>query len=140
MANQVASRTVGKDRVDTAIGVAIVVLTLSTAAIHYSLGGMLFLMNAAGYTVLAIAMAAPFAFAERYRLAPRLALLGFTLATIVGWVLVGARFELAYVTKAIEVVLVALLLVDIYRTYGSPAGVAREARSNLTELRQALTA
>ena len=42
-----------------ALRASVVGLTLATAAIHASLGGMLFMANAAGYTVLAIAMVIP---------------------------------------------------------------------------------
>ena len=138
MANQGLSRTIREEGISIALRIAIVALTLATAYIHYTLGGLMFLMNAAGYAALAVAMVVPFGFAERFRWAPRLALLAFTLVTIVGWVLVGGRFDLAYLTKGIEVALVGLLLIDIYRAYGSPADVAREARSGLSELRAAL--
>ena len=81
----------------------------ATAAIHFSLGGLLFLANAAGYTVLALAMVAPGPTA-RWRWLVRLALIGFTAATIAGWVAYGPRFGLAYLDKAIEVALIGVLL------------------------------
>ena len=69
----------------------VVGLALATAAIHASLGGMLFLANAVGYTTLAVAMIVPGPIGH-IRWLVRLALLGFTAATIGGWVLFGARF------------------------------------------------
>jgi hypothetical protein len=39
----------------------------------------------------------------------------------------GARFELAYIDKAIEVALIGLLLVESYTVDGSPLAVLRRA-------------
>jgi hypothetical protein len=105
----------------------VVLLTLATAAIHASLGGMLFLANAAGYTVLALAMVVP-GLPGRWRWLIRLALIGFTAVTIIGWVAVGPRFGLAYVDKAIEVALIGMLLIEQWRSDGGPVGVYRRAR------------
>ena len=57
----------------------VVGLTLATAAIHGSLGGLLFLANAVGYATLAVAMIVPGPLG-RVRWLVRLALLGFTAA------------------------------------------------------------
>jgi hypothetical protein len=59
----------------------------------------------------------------------RLALLGFTAATIGGWVLFGARFELAYIDKAVEVVLVTFLLVELWLVDGGPAGILEQGHA-----------
>lgn len=104
-----------------------VVLTLATASIHASLGGMMFMANAAGYTVLAIALVAPGPTAG-YRWLIRLALLGFTAATIAGWVAFGARFDLAYLDKALEVALIGVLLIEQWQSDGGPVGVVRRLR------------
>ena len=88
---------------------SVVGLTLATAAIHASLGGMLFMANAAGYAILAIAMVIPGP-VGKWRWLIRLALIGFTAATIGGWVAFGPRFGLAYLDKAIEVALIGVLL------------------------------
>lgn len=101
----------------------IVALTLATAYIHFTLGSAMFLANALGFVVLAGAMAAPVAIAERHRWLIRAALAAFTVATIVGWLVFGARFWLAYVDKAIEIALIALLLVEMFRYDGGPANV-----------------
>ena len=105
----------------------VVVLTLATAAIHASLGGLLFLADAAGYAVLALAMVSP-GFPARWRWLVRLALIGFTAATILGWVAMGPRFGLAYVDKAIEVALIGVLLVEQWQADGGPVGVYRRLR------------
>ena len=105
----------------------VVLLTLATAAIHASLGGMMFMANAVGYSVLALAMVTPGPLA-RYRWLIRLALIGFAAVTIAGWVAFGARFDLAYLDKGIEVALVGILLVEQWRSDGGPAGVYRVVR------------
>jgi hypothetical protein len=111
---------------DVALTIGIVVATLTTAVIHFSLGGLLFLANAAGYVTLAVALVAPLAIADKVRWLTRFALLGFTLATIVGWVVMGPRFPLAYLTKGIEIGLVVMITVAILRAHGGPAGVVRQ--------------
>src|SRR3990170_7005983 len=107
----------------------VVVLTVGTAYIHSTLGGLLFTLNALGYATLAIAVAAPIRLAARFRWLVRLGLLGFTLTTIGGWILFGARYDVAYLSKGIEAVLVALLLVSIFRFDGGPAGVVTRLRA-----------
>ncbi len=104
-----------------------VLLTLATAAIHASLGGMLFLANAAGYAALALAMVIPGP-VGRWRWLIRLALIGFTAATIGGWVAFGPRFGLAYLDKGIEVALIGVLLIEQWQSDGGPRGVLRRAR------------
>ena len=110
-----------------ALRTGVVGLTLATAGIHASLGGMLFFANAAGYTILAIAMVIPGPLGT-WRWLIRLALIGFTAATIGGWVAFGPRFGLAYLDKAIEVTLIGFLLIEQWRSDGGPVGVYRRAR------------
>jgi hypothetical protein len=124
---------------DGLLRAGIIGLTLATAWIHYSLGGLLFLMNAAGYATLALAMVLPGPLG-RQRWLVRLALLAFTLTTIAAWFAFGARFQLAYVDKAIEVGLVLLLAIELWRADGGPLGVARKARDCVVDLGGALTA
>jgi hypothetical protein len=105
----------------------VVLLTLATAQIHASLGGLMFMANAVGYSVLALAMVVPGPVA-RYRWLVRLALIGFAAVTIAGWVAFGARFDLAYLDKGIEVALIGILFVEQWRSDGGPAGVYRLVR------------
>jgi hypothetical protein len=118
------------DWVDVVLVAGTVILTLATAYIHTTLGGLLFTMNAIGYTVLAAALIVPIPprFA-RFRWLVRLALLAFVLATIGGWIMFGARYDVAYFDKAIEVVLIGFLLVSIYRFDGGVAGVIAKLRA-----------
>jgi hypothetical protein len=109
-------------------------LTLGTAYIHSTLGGtgltwLMFTMNAIGYTVLALALVAPIPLLARFRWLVRLALLAFALVTIGGWLLFGARYDMAYLSKAIEVVLIVFLLVALWRYDGGPAGVIAKLRA-----------
>jgi hypothetical protein len=111
--------------VDIALRVAIVGLTLGTAYIHATLGGLLFTLNATGYVVAAIALVVPLAIASRFRWVVRLGLVGYAAATIVGWAIQGPYFTTAYVAKAIEVTLIVLLAIDFARMDGNPINVIK---------------
>ena len=114
---------------------AIVALTLATAAIHASLGGLWFLANAAGYTALALAMVLPGPFATA-RWLVRLALMGFTAGTIGAWFLFGGRFALAYADKGLEVVLIVLLGVELWQIDGGLHGIVARARDLVAAARR----
>ena len=115
-----------RDTLGIVLRVVIVVLTLATAYIHTTLGGMMFMANAVGYVVLAVLMVVPIDIVSRYRWVVRAMLLGFTLVTILGWIVMGGRFDLAYLTKAIEVGLIAALLIEMWRYDGGPINVLRK--------------
>ena len=104
----------------------VVSLTLATALIHARLGGLLFALNAIGYLVLVAAMVLPGPVA-RVRWLVRLALMAFTAATIGGWVLFGVRFPLAYVDKAVELVLLVFLAFEVWLD-GGPVEIVRRLR------------
>jgi hypothetical protein len=95
---------------------AIVELTLTTAYIHLTLGGALFTLNAAGYAALALGMALTYLRPElaglRIDALARLALGGYTLATIGGYLVLGPYFALGWVAKAIELAILTLLGAD----------------------------
>jgi hypothetical protein len=114
-------------RSDVAIRAAIVGLTLATGYIHLTLGGPLFTLNGIGYGVAALAMVVPLGLAIRYRWFIRLGLIGYAAAAIVGWYLTGPRYDIAYVAKGIEIVLIVLLAIDFVRHDGSPIAVVRRA-------------
>ena len=123
----------------TVAGVAlrfgIVALTLGTAYIHSTLGGMLFTLNAIGYATFAIAMIVPISLAVQYRWLIRLALIGYALTTIIGWAIQGPYFSTAYVAKAIEVALIFLVAVDFLRADGNPVKVVkREVKATLAKI------
>ena len=115
----------------------IVALAIATGAIHLTLGGLLFTMNGLGYFVAAVAMVGPLAIAIRFRWLVRLGLIGYAATTIVGWYLMGPRYETAYVAKAIEVALIALLAIEVGRHDGNPLVVLRRAFGELRAARRA---
>ena len=117
---------------------AIVGLTLATAFIHFTLGGVLFTLNALGYVGLAclvvIGAAAPMAVVARFSWFPRVALAGYTAVTIVAYLVMGPYFTLGFIAKGIEVALLGVLLIDVIRVYGSPAGLVRAALASVAPM------
>ena len=92
-------------------------LTLATAIIHLSLGGTLFLLNAAGYMALGTAYlvgaALPITAIRRYSWLPRVGLAAFASVTIVAYLVIGPYFTLGWVTKGIELAIVMLVIADL---------------------------
>lgn len=113
-----------------ALSSSIVALTLVTGAIHLSLGGMMFTLNALGYFALAAAFVVVTAVSHplvaRFSWVPRVALIAYAAGSIVAWLVMGGFYMLAYVTKAVEVALIVLLVLDIYRVYGGLTGLVRQ--------------
>jgi hypothetical protein len=110
-----------------ALRTAIVGLTLATGWIHFTLGGPLFTLNAVGYLVAAGAMVVPLALAIRFRWLIRLGLIGYAATAIAAWFAMGPRYDVAYVAKAIEVALIALLLIEVWAYDGNPIRNLRRA-------------
>jgi hypothetical protein len=110
-----------------ALRAGIVFLALATGWIHFTLGGALFALNAVGYVVGAAAMVVPLGLAVRFRWLIRLGLIGYAAVAIAAWLWMGPRYDVAYLAKAIEVVLIALLLVEIAAYDGSPIRNVRRA-------------
>ena len=120
-----------KAAIGFALTTAIVGLTLVTANIHLSLGGTLFTLNGLGYIGLAalyvVAAAAPTPIVKRFSWFPRIALMGYAALTIAGYLVMGPYFTLGWIAKGVEVALIVLVAVDIFRVYGSPMGFIRTA-------------
>lgn len=110
---------------DVVVRAIIVALTLGTAYIHSTLGGLLFTLNAAGYVVAAVAVVIPLAIAVRFRWIVRVGLIGYAATAIVAWAVMGPYYTTAYVAKAIEVALIVTLAIDFARHDGNPVGVVR---------------
>jgi hypothetical protein len=101
----------------------IVLAAVTTALIHIVLafqfpGGVdsVFLLNGAGYLVLTALLFLPFAVLDPYRNLLRWTLIVYTLVTVLAWLFVGARSPIAYVVKAIEILLVLCLWLDWQQT------------------------
>ena len=103
-------------------------LTLATAIIHFTLGGTLFVLNAAGYLVLGaaylLAVALPVPAVRRLSWLPRVGLATFATVTIVAYLLIGPYFTLGWLTKGVELAIVLLVIADLL--IGTDAG--RSAR------------
>jgi hypothetical protein len=110
---------------DVVIRIGIVGLTLGTAYIHSTLGGLLFTLNALGYLVAAVAVVIPLGLAIRFRWFVRLGLMGYAATAIAAWAIQGPYYSTAYIAKAIEVVLITLLAVDFARMDGNPVSVIK---------------
>jgi hypothetical protein len=110
--------TTSRTSADTALRVGIVLLTLATALIHLQLAfpDPAFILNGLGYLTLLAALYLPVPRLARYRNVVRWVLIGFTALTILLWILLGARTPIGYADKAIEVVLILLLLLEARRS------------------------
>ena len=120
------------------ITAAIVGLTLATAYIHLGLGGLLFTLNGLGYAGLAalivIGAVSPMPIVQRFSWFPRVALLGYAAMTIAGYLVMGPYFTLGFIAKGIEVTLIAFLVVDVIRVYGSPMFLVRSALESVAPI------
>jgi hypothetical protein len=103
---------------NAALRIGIVVLTIITALVHLSLNfpDPVFILNGLGYLTLLAALYLPVPQLESHRNLVRWVLVGFTALTIFLWILFGMRGPLGYADKAIEIVLILLLLLDARRS------------------------
>lgn len=97
---------------------AIVVLTLSTAYIHYWVGGLMLMLNAAGYVTLAVLVTGSAVVYRRALPLLLVALAGYAAVTILGWLVMGPYFDVAYIAKGIEIVLISIIGVRLWLTRG----------------------
>lgn len=104
-----------------ALQIGIVLFTLGTALIHFSINfpHPVFILNGLGYLALLAGLYLPFHQFARYQNAVRWTLIGYTALTIFLWILFGERTPTGYIDKAIEVALILLLLVDARRSRSS---------------------
>ena len=115
----------------TVLTLGIVALAATTAYVHLTLGGLLFLLNGLGYAGLIVLVVVgaivPHPLVTRFDWFPRLALIGFTAMTIAGYLVIGPYFALGWITKGVELALIVLVVLDVIRVYGSPWSMARQA-------------
>jgi hypothetical protein len=92
--------------------IGIILLALATALIHLSLSfpDPVFILNGLGYLALTVAYFLPQL--KAYHATVRWVFIGFAAVTIIAWVAIGMRTPLGYITKLIELVLIALLWMD----------------------------
>ena len=119
---------------DVIVRAAIVALVLATGYIHFTLGGLLFTLNAAGYAAAAVAMVIPLALAVRFRWVIRLGLMGYAATTIIGWAIQGPYYSTAYLAKGIEVALIVLVAIDFARLDGNPVTLIRRELASFAAL------
>ncbi len=101
-----------------AVRTGIILLTLATAIIHLQLNfpDPAFVLNGLGYLGLLGVLYLPIPRFADYRNTARWVLIGFTALTVVLWVIVGARTPIGFIDKAIEIVLISMLLIEARRT------------------------
>jgi|SRR4051812_19395444 hypothetical protein len=119
---------------DVVLRAAIVGLALATGYIHFTLGGLLFTLNAIGYATAAVAIAVPLALAVRFRWVVRLGLIAYAMTTIIAWAIQGPYFTTAYIAKGIEVALIAMVAIDFARMDGNPIDVVKREFAAFTAL------
>lgn len=97
----------------------IVVLVIATALIHLVLSfrfptgpDPIFILNGLGYLGLIALLYLPIPQFIGYRNLVRWILLGYTVLTVLLWLLMGARSMIAYIDKLIELALIGLLWLD----------------------------
>jgi hypothetical protein len=104
-----------KQRLNVLLLAVIVGLTLATGYIHFWVGGTMLLLNAAGYFTLAAATVITAVFLRRFLPLVLIALAGYAAVTIVGWLIMGPYFDVAYMAKAIEIVLITTIAIYLRR-------------------------
>jgi cellulose synthase/poly-beta-1,6-N-acetylglucosamine synthase-like glycosyltransferase len=97
----------------------IALAAVTTALIHIVLafqfpGGVdtVFVLNGLGYLGLTALLLLPLRALDPYRNLVRWVLIGYTLVTVLAWLFVGARSPVAYLDKAVELLLIACLWLD----------------------------
>ncbi|MEJ2598929.1 MAG: hypothetical protein P8Z00_11390 [Anaerolineales bacterium] len=95
--------------------IAIIVLTLITAAVHFTLlfPDPLFILNSLGYLALLGAFFLNISFLRQYHNLVRWAYMAFVVVTILAWIAMGDKtWIVGYLTKLDELVLLYLLWRD----------------------------
>ena len=105
----------------TKLRLAIIVLTVVTAAVHLYLGfqGLpLFVLNGLGYLALLAALYLPVPRLAPYHDLARWVLVGYTALTIVLWLVItgGMSAAIGYMDKVVEVLLIVMLLAEARAT------------------------
>ena len=107
-------------------------LTLTTAYIHFWVGGLLLLLNAAGYAGLAVMVAGSAIVFRRALPVVLIALAAYAAMTIGGWLIMGPYFDVAYIAKAVEIALIVTISLTL-------RGLATETRAAIGWVRSLAT-
>lgn len=95
---------------------AVLLLAIAAAAIHFSLMlpkiDPMFTLNAIGYIGLAAALYFSLPVLKKYPKYVRIFFIGYTLLTILLWILIGQRGMIGYLTLIIEFLLVVCLFIE----------------------------
>jgi hypothetical protein len=124
------ARTSGRT-IELALVALIVLLTLATGYVHYIVGGIMLTLNALGYLGLALLVAGAALFYRRLLPMVLVVTAAYAVVTILGWLVMGPYYDVAYLAKAIEVALIATIAVTLWR-------LRREARESLDWVRSKL--
>ena len=106
---------------DTLLRIGIIVLTLGTALIHFSLNfpDPVFILNGLGYLALLASLYLPVPYLTRYRPVAPWIFIGYTALVVFLWILLGERTAIGYTDKVIEIALILLLLIEVRGTRSS---------------------
>lgn len=98
------------------VQLGIIALTILTAFIHFSLMlpkiDLMFTLNGLGYLGLLVLFFTPLNFLQKYHGWIRILFIGYTLLTILLWVIFGMRSIQGYIAKLSEIGIIILLLID----------------------------
>ena len=101
--------------IDFVLLAVIVGLTAATGYIHFWVGGIMLTLNAVGYAALAVAVVGSALLFRRLLPLVLIALAGYAAVTIVGWLIMGPYFSVAYLAKGIEVALIVTIAITLAR-------------------------
>jgi hypothetical protein len=110
---------------------AVVGLTLTTAYIHFWVGGVLLLLNAAGYVGLAIVVVGSAIVFRRALPLLLVTLAAYAATTIAGWLVVGPYFDVAYIAKGVEIALIVTISLTLRAFANETRAAVAWARSLL---------
>ena len=101
--------------VDGVLVGVVALLTLSTAYIHYWVGGLMLMLNSIGYVTLVVVLIATTLFFRRVLPLVLIAIAAYAAVTILGWLVMGPYFDVAYLAKGIEIVLIGTISLWVAR-------------------------
>ena len=96
--------------------IGIIILTIITAVIHFSLVDPQFILNGLGYLALLAALYLPIAFLSQYRHTIRWVMIGYTALTVILYFVFNGSSAfgniLGLIDKVVEVLLIILLYLE----------------------------